>query len=53
LISYKLFNNVYKFYSDFVSPASKVYGPTMTASTVCVYKDFQLLQKVLQTHGTF
>jgi len=32
---------------------SKVYGPAMTISTVCVYKkEFQLLQKVLKAHST-
>jgi len=33
---------------------SKLYGPTMTISTVCVYKkEFQLLQKVLKAHSTY
>ena len=33
---------------------SKVYGLTMTISTVCVYKKkFQLLQKVLKVHSTY
>ena len=32
----------------------KVYGPTMTISTVCAYKkEFQLLQKVLKAHSTY
>jgi len=54
LNSYKPFNVVWKFY-DFVNPTFKIYGPTMTISTVCVYKkEFQLLQNwVLKAHNTY
>jgi len=54
LNSYKPFNDVWKFYGDFVNPAFKSIWPTMTISRVCVYKkEFQLLQKVLKAHSTY
>ena len=54
--SYKPFNDIWKFYSDFVCRTFKRIWPDnncVLVATVSVYKDFQLFQKVLKAHSTY